>query len=52
MLFVDTLGVGKDIELIHSVGTTAGNVYDLTPATDLLHGEGGSFTQMLAKRWI
>ena len=25
--------------LIHSVGTTAAHVHDLTPAADLLHGE-------------
>ncbi|QNI69416.1 transposase [Cyanobium sp. NS01] len=29
----------KDSGLIHSVGTTAANAHDLTPAAELLHGE-------------
>jgi hypothetical protein len=32
-------GVDKDTGLIHSVGTTAANVHDLTPSAELLHGE-------------
>jgi len=32
-------GVGSESGLIHSVETTASNVNDLTPATQLLHGE-------------
>ena len=32
-------GLDKDSGLIHSVETTAANVHDLTPASDLLHGE-------------
>ncbi|WP_254940919.1 transposase [Cyanobium sp. Morenito 9A2] len=33
------IGVDKEKGLIHSEGTTAANVHDLTPAADLLHGE-------------
>jgi transposase, IS5 family len=33
------IGVDKDSGLIHSVETTAANVHDLTPATELLHGD-------------
>ena len=33
------IGVDKDSGLIHSVVTTAANVHDLTPASELLHGE-------------
>jgi IS5 family transposase len=33
------IGVDKDSGLIHSVQTTTANVYDLTPAAELLHGE-------------
>jgi IS5 family transposase len=32
-------GVDKDSGLIHAVVVTAANVHDLTPATDLLHGD-------------
>lgn len=32
-------GVDKDMGPIHSVETTAANVHDLTPASELLHGE-------------
>jgi Transposase and inactivated derivatives, IS5 family len=32
--------VDSENGLIHSVETTAANVHDLTPAADLLHGEG------------
>jgi IS5 family transposase len=32
-------GVDKDSGLIHSVKVTAGNVHDLTPAAELLHGD-------------
>jgi IS5 family transposase len=34
------IGVDKDNGLIHSIETTAANVHDLTPAAELLHGEG------------
>ena len=33
------IGVDKDSGLIHSVVTTAANVHDLTPASELLHGD-------------
>ena len=33
------IGVDSESGLIHSVGTTAANVHDLTPAAELLHGE-------------
>ena len=33
------IGVDSESGLIHSVGTTAANVHDLTPAPELLHGE-------------
>jgi IS5 family transposase len=33
------IGVDKDTGLIHSIETTAANVYDLTQAAELLHGE-------------
>jgi IS5 family transposase len=33
------IGVDSESGLIHSVETTAANVHDLTPASDLLHGE-------------
>jgi IS5 family transposase len=33
------IGVDSESGLIHSVETTAANVHDLTPATDLLHGK-------------
>jgi IS5 family transposase len=33
-------GVDKDSGLIHSVVVTAANVHDLTPAFELLHGDG------------
>jgi IS5 family transposase len=32
-------GVGKDSGLIHSVVLTAANVHELTPATELFHGD-------------
>jgi IS5 family transposase len=31
--------VDKDSILIHSVAVTAANVHDLTPASELLHGD-------------
>jgi hypothetical protein len=39
--YAEAKGYGVDSEsgLIHSVETTAANVHDLTPASDLLHGE-------------
>jgi IS5 family transposase len=48
-------GVDKDSGLIHSVGVTAANVDDLTPAAELLHGEqevvyGDAGYQGIAKR--
>ena len=33
------IGVDKDSGLIHSVVTTAANVHDITPASELLHGD-------------
>ena len=33
------IGVDSESGLIHSVGMTAANVHDLTPAAELLHGE-------------
>ena len=33
------VGVDKDSGLIHSVVSTAANVHDLTPASELLHGD-------------
>lgn len=36
---VDPRRYGSKNDLIHSVETTAANVYDLTPAADLLHGK-------------
>jgi IS5 family transposase len=33
------IGVDSESGLIHSVETTAANVHDLTPASELLHGE-------------
>ena len=33
------IGVDSESGLVHSVETTAANVYDLTPAAELLHGE-------------
>ena len=33
------IGVDKDSGLIHSVAVTAANVHDLTPASELLHGD-------------
>ena len=33
------IGVDQDSGLIHSVVSTAGNVHDLTPVSELLHGE-------------
>jgi IS5 family transposase len=35
----DHIGVDSQSGLIHPVETTAANVHDLTPASDLLHGE-------------
>ena len=34
------IGVDKDNGLIHSIETTSANVHELTPAAELLHGEG------------
>jgi IS5 family transposase len=34
------IGVDSESGLIHSLETTAANGHDLTPAADLLHGEG------------
>jgi len=36
----DHIGVDSETGLIHSVETTAANVHELTPAAELLHGEG------------
>ena len=33
------IGVDKDNGLIHSIETTSANVHNLTPASELLHGE-------------
>jgi IS5 family transposase len=49
------IGVDKDSGLIHSVGTTAANVHDLTSAVELLHGDeevvyGDAGYQGIAKR--
>ncbi|MCX5939342.1 MAG: transposase [Cyanobium sp. LacPavin_0920_WC12_MAG_62_9] len=33
------IGVDKDSGLIHSVVSTAANVHDITPASELLHGD-------------
>lgn len=49
------IGVDKDSGLIHSVVATAANVHDLTPSSELLHGEeevvyGDAGYQGIAKR--
>jgi len=49
------IGVDKESGLIHSVVTTAVNVHDLTPASELLHGDenvvyGDAGYQGIAKR--
>ena len=49
------IGVDKDSGLIHSVLTTAANVHDITPASELLHGDeevvyGDTGYQGIAKR--
>jgi IS5 family transposase len=49
------IGVDKDSGLIHSVLTTAANVHDITPASELLHGDeevvyGDAGSQGIAKR--
>jgi IS5 family transposase len=49
------IGVDKDSGLIHSVVATAANVHDLTPTSELLHGEeevvyGDAGYQGIAKR--
>ena len=49
------IGVDKDSGLIHSVVTTAANVYDLIPVAELLHGDeevvyGDAGYQGIAKR--
>jgi len=33
------IGVDKDSGLIHSIVATAANVHDLTPSSEILHGE-------------